>query len=799
MERHPLELRPEELCNRCDPGTLDFETTSELEPLGEVVGQDRAIEAIRFGLDIDGDGYNIYVAGPPGTGRSTVVQDHARRAAATRPVPHDICYVHNFKERAKPLAILLPAGLGGRLAADMEKFVETVLQELPRAFESERYEQMRAKVMLEVQQKKEALFQQLQKVAREMGFSIEMTPTGIVTIPVVEGRPVSREAYELLPEEMRRSIQQRAEALQMEIGQGLRKARQLDTEALEAIRKLDQDVALSVVSVPMEELRNTYREHGKVLQFLDAVQQDIIENLEDFRPQPGEPRTPDRSERLNRYKVNVLVDNSGLSGAPVVVEHNPTYYNLFGRVDYRAIMGALITDHTLIRPGALHRANGGFLIVQAKDVFLNFMAWEGLKRTLRSGQLRIENLAEQFSPYPGVTLQPEPVPISVKVIMIGPMGLYPILYALEDDFRKFFKVKADFVWEMERDTDQVRWYASFVAMRQKQLGLRPFHKSAVARVVDYGSRLLEHKQKLSTRFSEIADLVTEANYWAGKEGSDVVLDRHVTKAIEAKTYRSNLIQEKVQELIQDNTVLIRTEGAVVGQVNGLSIIDLGDYHFGRPSRISARTYLGSEGIVNIEREIEMSGRIHSKGVMILSNFLSARYAQDFPISLSASITFEQTYDEVEGDSASSTELYALLSSLSGLPIKQNLAVTGAVDQYGEIQPVGGVSRKIEGFFDICKGRGLTGDQGVIIPRRNVANLVLRDDVVEAVEAGKFHIYAVDHVDQGIELLTGVPAGERRPDGTWPEGTVNYLVDKKLREYATRMKEFGKTGPGEADA
>jgi lon-related putative ATP-dependent protease len=796
MAISPFELPPESLANRCDPDELGFETTADVEPLTEVVGQERAIEAIRFALDVDGDGYNLYVAGPPGTGRNTVVRSHAEKMAAMRPVPPDICYVHNFKERAKPVALTLPAGQGRRLAAAMDRFIEVVLQEMPRAFESERYEQMRAKILIEVQQKKEALFQQLQKVARDMGFSIEMTPTGIVTIPVVEGRPVSREAYELLPEEMRRSIQQRAEALQLEIGQALRKARQLDSEALEAIRKLDQDVALSVVAAPVEELKGAYREHPKVLQFLDAVQQDIVENLDDFRPQPGEARGPDRLERLNRFKVNVLVDNSSLSGAPVVVEHNPTYYNLFGRVDYRAIMGALVTDHTLIRAGAVHRANGGYLIVQAKDLFLNFMAWEGLKRTLRSGQLRIENLAEQFSPYPGVTLQPEPVPISVKVIMVGPMSLYPLLYALEDDFRKYFKVKADFAWEMSRDTDQVRWYASFVASRQRELELKPFHKTAVARIVDHGSRMLEHNRKLSTRFSEIADLVTEANYWATKDGSDLVLGQHVQKAIEARTYRSNLLEEKIQELIRDNTIMIRSEGSVVGQVNGLSILDLGDYYFGRPSRISARTYVGSEGIVNIEREIEMSGRIHSKGVMILSNFLSARYGQDFPISLSASITFEQTYDEVEGDSASSAELYALLSSLAEVPIRQNLAVTGAVDQYGEIQPVGGVTRKIEGFFDICRQRGLTGDHGVIIPRRNVANLMLREDVVEAVRQGKFHIYAVDHVDQGIELLTGMPAGERLSDGTWPQGTINYLVEKKLRDYASRMKEFGK-GPGDS--
>ncbi len=792
MSSHPLEIPPDQLVNRCNPDELGFETTADVEPLSEVVGQDRAIAAIRFGLDVDGDGYNLYVAGPPGTGRNTVVRSHAERMAAERPVPPDICYVHNFKERAKPLALMLPAGLGKRLAADMDRFIEGVLQELPRAFESERYEQMRSKILIDVQQKKEALFQQLQKVARDMGFSIEMTPTGIVTIPVVEGRPISREAYDLLPDEMRRSIQQRAEALQLEIGQALRRARQLDAEAIEAIRKLDQEVALGVVSGPVEALKEVYRDYPKVLDYLDAVQQDIVENLEDFRPQPGEGRGADRAERLNRFKVNVLVDNSSLRGAPVVVEHNPSYYNLFGRVDYRAIMGALVTDHTLIRSGAVHRANGGYLVVQAKDLFLNFMAWEGLKRTLRSGQLRIENLAEQLSPYPGVTLQPEPVPIDVKVIMVGPMSLYQLLYAVEDDFRKYFKVKADFVWEMKRDTDQVKWYASFVASRQRELGLRPFHKGAVARIVDYGSRMLEHKGKLSTRFSDIADLVTEADYWARKDGSDVVMEGHVIRAIEARTYRSNLLEEKIQELIRENTIMIRTEGAVVGQVNGLSILDLGDYYFGKPTRISARTYLGSEGIVNIEREIEMSGRIHSKGVMILSNFVSARYAQDFPISLSASITFEQTYDEVEGDSASSTELYALLSSLAELPIRQNLAVTGAVDQYGEVQPVGGVTRKIEGFFDVCKQRGLTGDQGVIIPRRNIANLMLRDDVVEAVREGKFHIYAVDHVDQGIELLTGMPAGERRPDGTWPEGTVNYLVDKKLREYAARMKEFGKS-------
>ncbi len=787
----------------CDPAELPFETTEAVEPLDGTVGQERAVSALEFGVEIDKGGFNVFVAGPSGSGRTTTARSYLEQVAGSQPVPDDWVYVHNFADPYRPRAIRLPAGQGSKLARDMEEVMEAARREIPRAFESEDYEQRRNEELTRLHQRQQAIYSQLQEIASDQGFAIELTPAGIVTVPLVEGRPLSAEEYEALPAETKAELEQKGEDLRHQLEQALHEGRKLEKEAGERLRQLEREVALFAVGHLFDELRDSYRDHPDVLEYLGKVQEDIPEHLEDFRPTQQE-RLPSplaelqgasREEHLARYKVNVFVDNSKTRGAPVIEEPNPTYYNLMGRLDYQARFGAMYTDFQQIKSGAVHRANGGYLLVDALNVLTTPLAWDALKRALETGEARIENIGEQYSPIPAATLRPEPIPLQCKVVMVGNPFIYYLLYDLDEDFRKLFKVKSDFGPDMDRSAEHLERYAGFISRQVQERGLRHFHRSGVAKMVEYGSRLVENQGKLTTRLADIADMVVEASFWAGKNGHDLVMAEDVEKAIQHKEYRSNLVEERVQEYIRDGTIMIDTEGAMVSQVNGLSVADLGDYSFGKPSRITARTSLGGQGVVNIERETKLSGPIHSKGVLILSGYLSGKYAQDYPLALSATLTFEQVYDEVEGDSASSTELYALLSALSGLPLKQGIAVTGSVNQKGEIQAVGGVTRKVEGFFEVCKAKGLTGEQGVILPEANVKNLMLKDEVIQAVKEGRFHLWSVRTVDEGIELLTGVPAGQQAPDGTYPEGTVHQRVDAKLREYARRLKEYGaEVGP-----
>ncbi|MGI5836209.1 MAG: Lon protease family protein [Chloroflexota bacterium] len=795
-----LAVPPDRLRWRFDPVELPFETTEAVESLQGTVGQERAVSALEFGMEIDSSGFNVFVSGPSGTGRSTTAHSYMKRAAESLPVPDDWVYVHNFADPYRPKAIRLPAGKGSELARDMEDMLEAARREIPRAFESEDYERRRNDVLTRLHQQQQAIYTQLQEIARDQGFSIELTPAGIITVPIVEGRPLSAEEYENLPSEQKANLEKKGDELRRQLEQALHEGRKLEKDATERLRQLEEEVALFAVGHLFEDLRHRYRDFPDVLDYLSKVQEDIPEHLDDFRVSPQqEQRLPgalaelqgaSREEHLSRYKVNVVVDNSQTHGAPVIEEHNPTYYNLMGRLDYQARLGAMSTDFLQIKAGALHRANGGYLLVDALDVLTSPLAWDALKRTLETRELRIENIGEQYSPIPAATLRPEPIPLLCKVVMVGDPYIYYLLYHLDEDFRKLFKVKADFGPDMDRSDSHIQRYTWFISRQVREKGLRHFHRSGVAKMVEYGVRLVEDQSKLTTRLADIADMVVEASFWAGKNGHDLVMAEDVEKAIEHKEYRSNLIEEKIQEYIEDGTIMIDTEGVKDAQVNGLSVSDLGDYSFGRPSRITARTSLGGHGVVNIEREIKLSGPIHSKGVMILSGYLSGKYAQDYPLALSATLTFEQMYSEVDGDSASSTELYALLSALSGLPLKQGIAVTGSVNQKGEVQAVGGVTRKVEGFYEVCKAKGLTGEQGVIIPEANIKNLMLKDEVVQAVRDGKFHLWSVRTVDEGIELLTGVRAGEQLPDGTYPQGTVHQMVDARLREYAQKLKEFG---------
>lgn len=797
-----MPLPYDQLSHHCDPDSLGFATTADVAVVSETLGQERATSAVEFGLGIETEGFNIYAAGRPGTGRTTSVIEHAARKAESEKSPEDWCYVYNFRDPYRPRAIHISTGKGPEFASDMDDFVKTARVEIPRAFESDNYEKRKNEILESIQRKREALLAELQRESAELGFSIEATPVGIASVPLTrDGRPYSREEYEALPEETKQQIKERGAKLQESTNQFIARSRQLEKEAQEKLRELDTEIAMFAVGHLLEDLRAKYQRcEGfgtceEILDYLDCVEKDIVEHLDDFRsPEKRQQGVPTVMAELiepafDRYRVNVFVTHESNTGAPVVHEIHPTYPNLLGKIDYKARFGFMTTDHNMLKPGALHRANGGYLIVQALDVLLNPFSWDGLKRALRAKEVAPENVAEQYGLVSISTIKPQPIPIDVKVIMVGSPFLYYLLYYLDEDFRKLFKVRADFDIEMSRDDKHTAQYAAFVATRCKELNLKPFTKEAVARVIDYGSRLIEDKYRLSTRFLDVSDIVSEAAYWADKAGSDLVRAEHVAQALEQKEYRSRMIEDKVQALIEEGTIMIDSDGAVTGQANALSVYDLGDYSFGRPSRVTARVAVGRGKLIDIQREAKMGGPIHSKGVMILTGYLEGKYATDKPISMSATVAFEQLYEEIEGDSASSTELYVLLSALSGLPLKQGIAVTGSINQFGQVQPIGGVNAKIEGFYEVCKARGLTGEQGVMIPSANVRHLMLKPEVVEAVRDGKFHVWAVSTVDEGIELLTGVPAGEQRPDGTYPEGTVHYLVDRRLRELAAAAKEY----------
>lgn len=800
-------LSPEQLKNSCDPNMFPFETTEEVQPLKGTVGQERAVSSVDFGLKIQTNGFNLFVAGQPGTGRTSSITDSVAEMAASGATPSDWVYVYNFEDPLCPKKLKMSPGRAEDFSNDMASVMRTARNELPRAFETENYEDRKANTMQDIQKKRDAIFSSLQQQASSLGFSIEMSPIGIMTVPMMDGHPLNREDFDKLNEDEKKRIQENSGQLEQLVNQSLAKIRQLEKEAQDKLKDLDKEVALFAVGHLFEELRNKYQacsqeqECQEILNYLESVQNDIVENVEDFR-QTDKRQTPvqipaalaEMSEAsFDKYTVNVFVNNIDTEGAPVIIENNPTYYNLFGKVEYKAKFGFMTTDHNLIRAGAMQKANGGFLILQALDVLRNPFSWEALKRTLRAREAKIENIAEQYGLIPTASLKPEPIPLNVKVILIGSPQIYYLMYALDEDFRKLFKVRADFDIEMARNEQHIEGYAEFISKRCRDKGLKHFHKSAVAKVVEFGSRLIESKDRISTKFIEIADIVSESSFWSEQVGNKYVMAEDVEHALEQKEYRSRMIEDKIQRLIEEGTIMIDTDGSVIGQANGLSIYSIGDYMFGRPSKITCRTAIGRGGIIDIQRETEMGGPIHSKGIMILNGYLTGMYAQDKPLVLSATIAFEQLYEEVEGDSASSTELYTLISSLAGLPIKQGIAITGSVNQRGEIQPIGGVNRKIEGFFEVCKAQGFNGHQGVMIPHQNVRHLMLKEEVIQTVRDGKFNIWPVKTIDEGIELLTGVAAGEKQEDGTYPEGTVHYLVNQRLDEMAQKVKDFGTPG------
>jgi predicted ATP-dependent protease len=802
MKKNKNKLPAGKLRWNCSASSFKFKTTAELPPLKGIIEQDRATRAIRFGLDIGSPGYNIYVSGLTGTGKTTVIKNFLEDIAAKMPCPDDWCYMYNFQDPSCPTILNLPAGRAKTLRAEMDDLVDYLKAEIPKAFESKEYEESVGKLLRENQILQQKLLAQLSEKTRAQDFDIEFTKMGISLIPIIDGKKISSEEYEALDLEAKNQIEKRRTGLDKDIQEFLRRVREANKESRDKFANLRRRVGLYVVGLRIDGIKEQYVGFSQVIAYLQNVQEHVLSHLDDFTEDGAKDETPSApqlslemsEDPFAKYRVNIVVDNTDLKGAPVVLETNPTYFNLFGSVERRAKFGVLSADFTMIRAGSYAKANGGFLVVNARDVLLNPGVWETLKRTIKNKEVRIEDISEQFGVMQVAGMRPSAIPVNTKVIMIGHQLIYHELFSLDEDFRKIFKVKADFDSEMPKSVQSFNNYASFISSRCNDEGLLHFNPSGVARVVEYGAWLVDNQQKLSARFSDIADIVREASYWAANDGKNVVSAKHVRRAEEEKCFRSCLIEERIRNLITEGTILVDIDGETVGQVNGLAVIDLGDIRFGKPSRITAKTFMGRSGVVDIERESKMSGKIYDKGVLILSGYLGAKYAQERPLSVSASLCFEQSYEGIDGDSASSTELYALLSSLSEVPIKQGIAVTGSVDQNGQIQPIGGVNQKIQGFFDVCKVQGFTGDQGVMIPVQNVKNLMLRQDVVDAVRSGKFHIHAVRTIDEGIEILTGVPAGKRRNGSGYRKGTINYLVENRLKAYAEGLRDFSKEEP-----
>lgn len=789
---------------RCDPKSLGFRSTDDLKLCPDIIGQRRAVNALRLGLDIESIGYNIFVSGLVGTGRKTAINCLLEKSERLKRIPDDKLYVNNFKNPDMPRLIRLPAGQGRNFKKDMDELVEYLAKNIPSIFESEDYQRQKKEIVEDLQKKQKELLRGFEKEVAEEKFSFVQLQVGPFArpaiMPLVDGKPGNFDQLRALadkgklPRKRLEELEQKHSQLTDKMETISKEMRNIEKEVNEKVKSLNNEVVTPLVIQRIDEIRNRYK-NEKVNEYLNEVKENILENLNRFQKK-AEKEAPSlmgmpvsEGDPFSEYHVNILVDNFGAKKAPVIFETSPTYRNLFGTLEVIPDrFGRWRTDFSRIKAGSLLRADGGFLIFEALDALIEPGVWLALKRTLRNRKIEIQNYAP-FYMISISALKPEPMECDLKVVMVGDTFLYRLLYSRDEDFKKIFKVRSDFDSVMNLNRASISEYANFIKKIVSQEKLRPFSKEGVGEVVEHGVRLAGRQNKLSTQFNNVADVLREADYWAHKDNSRRVGAKHAQKAIAERIDRSRLIEEKIQEMIEEGTIMIDTRGKVVGQVNGLSVYDLGDYSFGRPSRITAKAAVGGSGIINIEREAELSGRIHSKGVLILAGYLRSKYAQNKPLAMSASLCFEQSYSGVEGDSASSTEVYALLSTLSELPLRQDIAVTGSVNQKGEIQPIGGVNQKIEGFYEVCKAKGIAGTQGVMIPQQNIKDLMLRKDVVKAVKEGKFSIYTVKTIDQGIEILTGVKAGQRKKDAAYEKDTVNYLVDKKLEEFVDKWRRF----------
>jgi lon-related putative ATP-dependent protease len=793
----PKPLAAKSLANNCDPKQFKFKTTAELEDLTEIIGQSRAVKAVHFGIGIRHEGYNLYVMGPPGIGKHTMVGQYLQQTAASQPQSSDWCYVNNFEQPHKPRAIELPHGRGQELSHDMEQLIEELTTALPATFEGDDYREHIQALEEGLKSRQEHAFSDLADTAKKQSVKLFRTPSGFAFAPMLGEEMIEPDDFTKMPIEEQERLEKVIEGLQEQLQEIIQRIPQWRKETREKVKALNRDMTMNAVGHLIEELKKSYETLPDVIKYLDAVEQDIVDNVKDFLAQeentemPGQQ--PANPNQLHRYKVNNLIRNNSGDGAPVVYLDNPSYLNLVGRTEHMAQFGTLVTDFTLIKPGALHEANGGYLLLDTHKLLSNPYAWEGLKRALYSSNIHIEPLEKMLSLASTVSLEPQPIPLDIKVVLLGDRRLYYLLQEYDPDFSELFKVQADFDERIERNEENNLLMARVIATLVRKEQLLPFSRNAVARIINYASRHVEDAEKLTTHMRSIADLLRESDYLARQQNHKAVEAQDIDDTIEQQHHRASRVRERIQEAIQRGDIFIESEGECIGQINALSVLDLGNTMFGQPSRITATVHIGEGQVVDIEREVEMSGAIHSKGVLILSAFLAARYARKQPLSLSASLVFEQNYGGVDGDSASLAELCALLSALAEAPIKQSFAMTGSVNQRGQVQPIGGVNEKIEGFFEVCLARGLDGTQGVIIPASNVKNLMLRQDVIEAVKQKQFSIYAVEEVDQALSLLTGINAGELNVKGNYPEKSLNGRVQARLAEMAHIRQHFGEHG------
>ncbi|MCI9015780.1 MAG: AAA family ATPase [Clostridia bacterium] len=792
MKKNELNYR--QLRDYCNVDIFKFNTTNELTAIDTGIGQDRGIKALEFGLSVDVKGYNLYLEGPDGVGKTMYTKNYLNKISKKKKAPLDWCYIYNFDDPNEPIAISLPAGLGKEFKYDMEQFVKDIKADINQTFSNEDFEKEKTLIKQEFEQKRSILLEKLNQESMKHGFQVKTAQNGIYMMPVIDGKALEEEEFEKLDENLKKQFEEKSSIVQEQIISAISEIKAIERESDKKIEEWQSNIALLTISVHINYIKSRYKRNKKINKFLDNVKKDILKNVQLFIEPPStqnhqnaSPRQEPKQPWLN-YRVNLFVDNSESEGAPVIMDSNYSYHNLFGKLEYENYYGTLKTDYTMLKPGLLHKANGGYIILQAKDLLSNSICYDMLKKALRIKELNIENAIDQRSSMVMVSLKPEPIPLDLKVILIGSTNIYHTLLSIDSDFKKLFKIKVEFEDDAPKTDDNIQKLARFIHSFCEQEDLLPLDKFAVARIVEYASRLANNKNKLSTRFNDLTEIIAEACTWAKLSKSKVVTEDFVTKTLKERIDRVKKYDSRYTEMIKNNTLLISTDGSKVGQINGLTVMTIGDYSFGKPSKITANTYTGKNGIINIEREVDLSGSSHSKGVYILNGYLGEMFAQDIPLCLTASICFEQLYNGVDGDSASSTELYALLSSLSGIPINQSIAVTGSVNQKGEIQPIGGVNEKIEGFYQICKIRGFNGDHGVMIPIQNIENLSLSDEIIDSVKKGEFHVYAISSIEEGIEVLTGVPAGKKDKFGHFPAGTINYLVYDKLKKYA----EIGKT-------
>lgn len=788
------ELTPKDLKDICNPNLFKFETTKELVDTSDLIyGQERGIKALEFGTDIDIKGYNLYLEGPSGVGKTMYTKKFLEKKAEKEKVPNDWVYIYNFENPNEPVAVSFPAGQGKVFQSTMEGFIKDVRRDIKKTFNNDDFEKEKQIIKQEFEEKRETLLKKLNQKTMIQGFQVSSTENGVYMMPVLDGKTLAEDEFEELDESIKREFEERSALVQEQIFQALAEIKSIEKAAEKKIDEWQSNIALMTINVHINSIKANYKRNKKIGTYLDNIKKDILKNINAFLapdPDPKAQTTPQmqQMQRLEKepwlnYRVNLFIDNSKLEGAPVIMDTNYSYYNIFGGLEYENQYGALKTDYMMIKPGLLHQANGGYIIFQAKDILANGACYEALKKALKIKELSIENMTEQRGGMLLVSLKPEPIPLDLKVLLIGNSNIYHTLLSMDDDFRKLFKIKVEFEEDAPKTTENIERLSNFVTSFCSQENLLPLDKEAMAKIVEITSKMAGDKEKLSTQFSEIGEIVGEASVWAKKDKQKIITKEYIQKALDERVDRIKKYDTRYLQMIKEEALLIDTEGFAVGQINGLTVIKIGDYSFGKPARITASTYMGKEGIINIEREVEMSGSSHSKGVLILTGYLGDQFAQDIPLSLTANLCFEQLYGGVDGDSASSTEAYALLSSLSEMPINQSIAVTGSINQKGYIQPIGGVNEKIEGFYQICKLRGFNGEQGVIIPKQNVRNLHLSDEIIDAVRKSKFHIYAISTVDEGIEILTGVPAGKKDRNGNFPLGTINYLVHEKLKKFA----------------